>query len=308
MQIYDQNMLTEGLNGACEAGLLNYKADALLSEYCTFKIGGPADFVIHPCSLEGLRGAIQLCRRAGADYRIFGNGSNLVFPDEGIRGAVIFTTAMKGLRADGDTVYAEAGVTLSALSSAAQKNALTGLEFAYGIPGSVGGGVYMNAGAFNGEIKDSLISSTYYDAELDCFCELSAEEHNFAYRHSAYMHGDRVIVAATFRLNRGDAAEIKESMDFYWQRRVEKQPLEYPSAGSVFKRYQGFFTAKLIEDAGLKGLTVGGAQVSVKHSGFIINIGGATAKDVKDLVAEIRRTIYEKNQIDIECEIRFIAP
>jgi len=294
------------LNTFRSAKLLEFAENAPLSECCTFKIGGPADYIIRPYSVDGLREAIKALKTCGIEYYVFGNGSNLVFPDSGLRAAVIFTTSMKNLRAEGTKLYTEAGVSLSAAASLAQKNALSGLEFAYGIPGSCGGAVYMNAGAFNGEIKDVLETSTYYDLDADEFVTIENAAHDFDYRKSIYMKNNYIIVSAVFSLKEGDADDIKESMDFFWQRRVEKQPLNYPSAGSVFKRYQGFFTAKLIQDAGLKGYSVGGAQVSEKHSGFIINKGGATADDVKRLVDVIRQTIYDLHQINIECEIKFI--
>lgn len=286
--------------------LLEFSEKAPLAEWSTFRIGGPADLIIRPSCIEGMREAVKVLKKFRFDYRICGNGSNLVFPDEGLRSAVIFTTSMKKMHIDGTRLYAEAGVSISAAAALAQKNALGGLEFAYGIPGSCGGAVYMNAGAFNGEIRDVLTESTYYDPDADEFVTVKGMAHEFGYRKSVYMKHDYIIVSAVFELSAGDAEDIKESMNFFWQRRVEKQPLNYPSAGSVFKRYQGYFTAKLIQDAGLKGYTIGGAQVSEKHSGFIINRGGATAADVKRLVDVIRQTIYDKNGINIECEIKFI--
>ncbi len=203
-------------------------------------------------------------------------------------------------------ISADAGYPLTRLASDAAALSLTGLEFAYGIPGSVGGGIFMNAGAYGGELSDVVWRSRWYDPDSGETGYFTRDEHEFAYRHSIYMDCRRVILSAEFRLKVGDKARIRALCDDYMSRRREKQPLEYPSAGSVFKRGSGFITAKLIEDAGLKGCAVGGAQVSEKHAGFIINRGGATASDVLRLIRHIQATVRDRFGVEIECEVRYI--
>ncbi len=203
-------------------------------------------------------------------------------------------------------ISADAGYPLTRLASDAAELSLTGLEFAYGIPGSVGGGIFMNAGAYGGELSDVVWRSRWYDPDSGETGYFTRDEHEFAYRHSIYMDCRRVILSAEFRLKVGDKARIRALCDDYMSRRREKQPLEYPSAGSVFKRGSGFITAKLIEDAGLKGSTIGGAQVSEKHAGFIVNRGGATASDVLRLIRHIQATVRDRFGVEIECEVRYI--
>jgi len=285
---------------------LTWKENYLLANGCTFKIGGPAEFAIYPETADALISAVRLCRETGTRYVVIGNGSNVIFPDKGFDGGVIFTTAMKNISLSGTLLTADCGASLTTAAMTAAKNGLTGLEFAYGIPGSCGGALYMNAGAFNGQIEDVLESGTYYDPETDSLITLPGSAHCFSYRKSIYTDSDKVILSAAFRLQPGNPGEIRGKMDEYMEKRISKQPLEYPSAGSVFKRYPGFFTAQLIEEAGLKGRSIGGAQVSPKHAGFIVNTGGATASDVEQLIAVIKAEIKEKNGIEIECEVKFI--
>ena len=229
--------------------------------------------------------------------------TNVLFPDEGYRGVILFTTDMNQVSQEGETLLADAGENLTALSVKAWKAGLSGLEFAYGIPGSVGGGVFMNAGAYDHSLEEVVSKSRFYDPKSRTFGEYKGKDHCFSYRHSVYNDGNRVILSAEFSLKKDDPQEIRARMEDYMQRRKSKQPLEYPSAGSVFKRYPGYFTAKLIEEAGLKGLTVGGAQVSPKHAGFIVNLGSATAADVQKLVSIIEEEIYRRNGIRIEREL-----
>lgn len=290
-------------------GSLVYSENEPLAPLSTFKIGGKADLVVYPHSSDALIAAVQAASECGVRYGIFGNGSNLLFADEGFRGAAIFTTKMNGIRREGNLLIADAGASLTGLAVTAMKAGLSGLEFAYGIPGSVGGAVYMNAGAYDGEIKQVVTRSAYWTPGMpsDEIAWLDGEAQGFAYRASAFQGSDKLILSATFSLKAGEPAEIKAKMDDFMARRKSKQPLEYPSAGSTFKRYPGYFTAKLIEEAGLKGLSVGGAQVSEKHAGFVINRGSATAEDVLKLIDMIRTAIFEKNGIHICPEVQIIS-
>lgn len=290
-----------------EAGHIQYQENFPLSTCSTFRIGGPADIAIFPENSSAAMHAIQLCKRWNIPYVFIGNGSNILFDDSGYRGAVIQSKRMKNIHISGTVLQADCGASLTAAASAAQQASLTGMEFAYGIPGSCGGAVYMNAGAYDGQISDILTQSIYYDPESNQINTLCAEQHVFAYRHSVYMDSEKIILSATFTLRQGDAMEIRKKMEEYMTRRIEKQPLEYPSAGSVFKRYPGYYTSKLIEEAGLKGCRIGGAQVSTKHAGFIVNTGNATASDVRALIELIQNKIRQINGIDIECEISFIG-
>ncbi|MBQ3593659.1 MAG: UDP-N-acetylmuramate dehydrogenase [Clostridia bacterium] len=279
--------------------------DEDMASHTSFKVGGPAKVVAVPSDEKQLANVITLCK--DIRYVLIGNGSNVVFSDEGYDGVVILTHGMNRceiIKKEDDEVFvlADAGTTLSALASFAKTNALTGLEFACGIPGSVGGAVFMNAGAYGGEISDVIYSVKCLGDEEYVLSEKS----DFSYRYSKYMDSKDVILSAVFKLKTGDSEKITALMKENLAKRKEKQPLEYPNAGSVFKRPEGYFAGKLIEDAGLKGYTVGGAQVSEKHAGFIINIGGATAKDIKNLVAYIKNTVKNRFGVDLECEIRFI--
>lgn len=278
-----------------------------LSNHSTFRIGGTARLGVFPRTRRELIEALSLLRNAAVPFWVIGRGSNVVFPDEGFCGAVVFTPVSGGVTVDGTTVYADAGVSLTALSAAARDASLTGLEFAYGIPGTLGGAVYMNAGAFGGSMADVCASSDYYDLDSGKTGTLSGEAQAFGYRTSVYEKNSRyVVLGATLSLNSGDREQIEGSMAQIMERRKSTQPLEYPSAGSVFKRPEGHFAGKLIEDCGLKGTRVGGAEVSQKHAGFIVNRGGATARDVRELVELIRCTVLDKYGVVLECEIKFL--
>ncbi len=276
-----------------------------MAGHTSFKVGGSAEVMAIPSDEKQLTDVIDLCK--DIRYIVIGNGSNVVFSDVGYNGVVILTEAINGCRIieeKDEEVYvlADAGTTLSALASFAKTNSLTGLEFACGIPGSVGGAVFMNAGAYGGEISDVIYS-------VKCLGNneyVLADKSDFSYRHSKYMESGDIIVSAIFKLKKGNVEEISALMRENLGKRKDKQPLEYPSAGSVFKRPEGYFAGKLIEDAGLKGCTIGGAQVSMKHAGFIINIGGAKADDIKALVMHIQHTVKGCFGVDLECEIRFI--
>jgi len=289
-----------------ERGELTFLADYPLSSLCTFRIGGPADFIVYPKTERALISLVEFVRSVGVRYSVFGNASNVLFDDPGYRGVVIFTSELKSVTISGENVTAGSGMSVTALSVAAYRASLSGLEFTYGIPGSVGGAVYMNAGAYGGEIKDVCISSRVYNPDT---CEIevySGNEQRFGYRESVYMNSPLIILSSDFRLKESDPVEIDALMRKLMNQRIEKQPLDLPSAGSVFKRCEGYFTAKLIEDSGLKGMTVGGAQVSEKHAGFIVNKGGATASDVLRLIEHIRNVVYMNFGVNIQPEVRYI--
>ena len=279
----------------------------LLSAHTSFRIGGPARLWIEIPTAEALSAVIGACKESEVPYVLLGNGSNMLAPDGGYDGAVLHLAApgFTALSADGNTVTAGAGVRLSALTVFAREHGLSGLEFAYGIPGTVGGAVYMNAGAYGGEIKDVLESCTVW-TERGTEHRTNAEM-AFSYRHSALTDGRTIALSAAFRLTPDDPAEIGARMADFMERRRSKQPLEYPSAGSVFKRPVGYFAGGLIEQCGLKGAQIGGAQVSEKHAGFIINRGGATEHDVRALVEQIQQTVLNRTGVSLECEIRTLG-
>lgn len=295
------------LSEMAERDILSYTENGDLAPHSTFKIGGKADFIVRVQTREALVGVLKQAREDGIKYTVIGNGSNILFSDERYEGAIILTTGMTALSCEDNIIEAECGYSLTALASRAQKLSLTGLEFAYGIPGSVGGAVFMNAGAYDGEIKNVVTKTYYYDVKNDAFGEFVGEENKFGYRESVYQEKDGLIIlGARFELEKGDSSAILEKMQGFMRARSEKQPLEYPSAGSTFKRTPGYFTAKLIDEAGLKGYSVGGAQVSEKHAGFVINRGGATAADVKKLVSDIQDAVYKNSGVEIKCEIKII--
>lgn len=293
-------------NFLSECASLTYDKNVPLCNYSTFKVGGCADYLVMPESETAFCALIDYLTDEKIKYDVIGNGSNVLFSDEGYRGVIVLTKKLKRIKVNRNTIHAECGVSLTQLALYAQKNGLTGLEFLYGIPGSVGGGVFMNAGAYGGEIKDSLVKSVYFDTKLMKRCELYNAGHKFGYRTSVFNGSNNVILSAVFELKKGNPDEISEKMNGFMKARKEKQPLEYPSAGSTFKRYTGFYTAKLIDEAGLKGYTVGGAQVSEKHAGFVINRGDATSADIKQIICDIKKAIYDMHGINIEEEIRYI--
>lgn len=278
-----------------------------MSRHTTFKIGGNADVFITPETFDELVFCLNVCADNGIPVFLLGNGSNLLVSDEGIRGAVVYLGGLDSIRQNEDgSITAFAGVKLSELCRFAQKSSLTGLEFAFGIPGTLGGGVYMNAGAYGGELKDVItrVTALNKDNEVVIFTN---EDCDFSYRHSVFMQNGFTILSANFVLEKGDREEIAREMEDILLRRKTKQPLEYPSAGSVFRRPVGYFAGALIENAGLKGYSVGGAQVSEKHAGFIINRGNATCEDVKRLISHIQKTVYEKDGVELVCEVKFIG-
>lgn len=275
-----------------------------MSKHTSFKIGGNADAYIKVNNLSKLSAILKECQDSDIDYMILGNGSNLLVSDEGIRGAVIRLDGdfRKITLVDDTTIFCGAGATLAYLCKFALNCGLTGLEFAWGIPGTVGGAVFMNAGAYDGEMKDVVHSVSHISPRGE-IGRTEKDDLDFGYRTSVYRSNNMIITGVTLKLKKGNPDEIRAKMDDYMSRRSTKQPLEYPSAGSVFKRPEGNFAGALIEQCGLKGKSCGGAQVSEKHAGFIINKSNATAKDVRDLIGEIKKTVSDKTGYNLECEL-----
>lgn len=278
-----------------------------MSQHTTFKIGGPADYFLMPDKGEDVGRVIKICKEKEIPYFILGNGSNLLVGDGGYRGAVIqIYRNMSSVTVEGNEITAQAGALLSAVAAAAKNASLTGFEFAGGIPGTIGGAVVMNAGAYGGEMKDVLTEVTVMNAEGDIFT-LPTEELELGYRTSIIKTAGYIVLEAKIRLKEGDPEVIRETMKDLTIRRTTKQPLEYPSAGSTFKRPEGYFAGKLIMDSGLAGYQVGGAQVSEKHCGFVINAGDATAKDVRTLMDNVRDIVYKKYGVTLEPEVKFLG-
>ena len=288
---------------------LPVSAEEPLSKYTSFRIGGPARRMAFPRNAEQLVLLMSFAGECGARPFVLGNGTNLLFPDEGIDRLVVNTRDMAEVRLlDGGRVRAEAGASLARVANYACGQGLAGLEFAHGIPGSVGGGVCMNAGAYGGELSQVVSSATVLFPE-EGVRTLTGEELRFSYRHSLLTdRPDGVVLSAVFRLQPGDPAVIKGKMDELMTRRKTSQPLEYPSAGSTFKRPEGHYAAALIDQCGLKGLTVGGAQVSEKHAGFVINTGHATCDDVTDLMAEIQTRVFNAASVHLTPEVKIVEP
>ena len=298
----------ERLAALCQLEKIPVLWDEPMKNHTSFKIGGPAAALCAPKDRRQLRELVGFVQREGVDSWYIGNGSNLLVSDEGLNGvAILLDSGFDGeIEVDGTVLLAPAGKKLSAVCAAACAAGLTGLEFAYGIPGSVGGAVYMNAGAYGGEMKDRLIWVEYL-APTGEIVRLEQEQLSLSYRHSRFMEEGMqgsCIVRAAFGLQRGEKAAIQSEMDRILNQRRQKQPLEYPSAGSTFKRPQGAFAAQLIDECGLKGFTVGGAQVSEKHAGFVINTGKATCADVLELTRQVRECVQEKTGYLLELEVR----
>ncbi len=300
-----ENLLA--LSKLCEQFGCSVSANAPMKNYTTFKIGGPADLLVSPYSQEQVKKVICACKELQIPLTVIGNGSNLLVSDGGIRGCVLkIGTNMSAITLEENAVIScLAGAPLSALSVFAMKNSLTGLEFAYGIPGTTGGALFMNAGAYGGEFKDVIVSADHIDSNGN-IVTLQKNNMQLAYRSSVYSSMNSCIVSMKLQLSRGNARDIKAKMDDFISKRKSKQPLEYPSAGSVFKRPEGYFAGALIEQAGLKGYSVGGAAVSEKHAGFIINKGGASCCDVEQLVSHIQQKVFENSGVHLECEIKKI--
>ena len=277
-----------------------------LAGYTTFRIGGPADVLVQAGEEEQLERVLAWCRESGRPWILLGRGSNVLVDDAGFRGTVILLDGtLAQIEVRGDQITAGAGVSLARIARTALEHELTGVEYAAGIPGTLGGAVYMNAGAYGGEIGRTVSSIRYLDKEG--IHEIGPEEAGFEYRSSRFMRENAIVLGAEMTLQPGDRQAIMDRMQELAEQRKSKQPLEYPSAGSMFKRPEGFFAGKLIQDAGLAGYSVGGAQVSEKHCGFVINRGNATAEDVRELVRQVADRVEQTFGVRLEPEVRYLS-
>ena len=279
-----------------------------LSKHTSFKIGGPAEFFVKPKNKEQVSAVVDYCEKNSVPLLPLGKGSNVLVSDNGINGVVMYFGSDFGKieLIDDETIYCEAGAGLAALCNFALENELTGLEFAYGIPGSVGGAVFMNAGAYGGEIKDVIVYADHVDKNGKAG-KFTGEELQMSYRHSVYSGKEYFITGAAFKLKKGEKAEIKAKMDDLIGRRFDKQPMDKPSAGSTFKRPEGAFASALIDQCGLKGYRVGGAEVSTKHAGFVVNIGGATCEDVLRLIKDVQEKVKNDTGFFLEPEVEILG-
>ena len=275
-----------------------------LSRHTTFKVGGPVDWLVEPKSVEQIAQIIDYCRSNSIPWRVIGAGSNILVHDEGLPGLVIkLGERFSGITVEGDRIIAEAGATNRAIAESARDAGLSGYEFASGIPGTVGGAAYMNAGAYDGEFKDVAESVSCLNSAGQ-LVELSADEAHWSYRHSRMMDEGLIVLAVTLKLHRGNVDEITHSMNDLQERRESKQPLEMPSAGSTFKRPEGYYAGQLIDEAGLRGHRLGGAQVSPKHCGFIVNADNATAQDIYDLIFHVQDSVQQNADVTLLPEVR----
>ena len=278
--------------------------DELMEKHTTFRIGGPSDYFVLPKNIEEIQGVLALCKEQNVPFYILGNGSNLLVSDTGFRGVMIqLCKNMNKMEIEGTNIRAQVGALLSQIAGEALRQELTGFEFASGIPGTLGGAVVMNAGAYGGEMKDVLEEVTALTPDGEVLV-LKKEELDLGYRTSVIGEKGYIALEAVIRLEKGDSEEIRATMDDLTERRTTKQPLEYPSAGSTFKRPEGYFAGKLIQDTGLRGFTVGGAQISEKHCGFVINKDHATAKDVVELMREVSDRVEAKFGVPLEPEVK----
>jgi len=285
---------------------IDIKLDEPMKNHTSFKIGGNADVFVSPKSEEEIIGVIDFLKENNINYTVIGNGSNLLVSDNGIRGCVIsIGKNFSHVSCIGDTIYASAGTLLSRIALVALENELTGFEFASGIPGSLGGAIVMNAGAYGGEMKDVIVTTKYIDTD-GTVKKCTRAEHEFLYRKSRFGNGE-IILSSSITLKKGNPIDIKSAMTDFNQRRKDKQPIDMPSAGSTFKRPDGYFAAKLIDDAGLRGFRIGDAMVSKKHCGFVVNMGNATCSDVINLIKHIQDTVYEKTGVSLEPEVKFVG-
>lgn len=284
------------------------KYNEKMSKYTTMRVGGPCDCIVFPDEISKIKEVIDFCKNENITFFVIGNGSNLLVKDEGIHGVVIKLGHRFGkIELDGEYILAYAGATMPTLSQLAKKNSLKGLEFACGIPGTIGGGVKMNAGAYGSQISEILYEVTYMD-EKEEIKTIKNKDCSFGYRKSIFtINPNYVILSAKFKLERGNIDEIENKMKENSLARKAKQPLEYPNFGSVFKRPEGYFVGKLVDDAGLRGYKIGGAQVSTKHTGFIVNVDNATCKDVLDLIGYVQTTVYNKFNVELTPEVIIIG-
>jgi UDP-N-acetylmuramate dehydrogenase len=296
--------LIEKLNNITD--IKNILINEPLSQHSTFKIGGLCDYLITPESINETAEIINLSKANNIKIHIIGNGSNILFSDNGFRGIILKTTKLNEKKIKNDIISAHCGVRLSKMCDLALQNSLSGVAPLSGIPGTVGGAVYMNAGAYGCEIKDTLISTVYLDEKLN-LATIDNNAHQFSYRKSFFSHKSLIILSSQFKLKKVDYTLLKEETTRFLKQRADKQPLNFPNAGSTFKRPEGYFAGKLIENCGLKGFSIGDAQVSEKHSGFLINKGNATAKDVLELIDYIREKVFSEFHVSLESEIEFVG-
>ena len=284
----------------------NVLVDEPMSEHTTFEVGGPADLFVTPEDIDEVREVVSAVRESGENYFLLGRGSDLLVSDAGYRGVIIALECLMGVSVEGDEMCCQAGVDLREASEMACELGLSGLEFACGIPGSVGGACYMNAGAYDGCMADVLKEVRVLTSAGDV-CDLGVDELDLGYRHSRIADEGLVVLSATFALTRADGEKIRQKMDDLTHRREEKQPLDLPSAGSTFKRPEGHFAGKLITDAGLRGYQVGGAAVSKKHAGFVVNVGGATAADVHAVIEHVQAEVERQFGVRLQPEVLFLG-
>lgn len=296
-----KNLLCEAVGNEC---ILEKEP---MSNHTTFRIGGPADFFAAPDTMEQAAAIVRICREQNYPFYVIGNGSNLLVSDEGYRGLILqLYRNFSEITVEGEEITVQAGAMLSVIAKKALAYSLTGFEFASGIPGTIGGAAVMNAGAYGGEMKDVLTEVTVLTKENEIKV-IPVEELQLSYRHSVIPQNEWIVLGAKLRLKKGEEAQIRARMEELKEQRVTKQPLEYPSAGSTFKRPEGYFAGKLIMDAGLRGYTVGGAQVAEKHCGFVVNRGGATAADVLQLMADVSDKVKEQFGVTLEPEVKMLG-
>ena len=282
---------------------IEIKQNEPMSRHTSFKIGGNADLYIIPHDMDALIETVRILKETETKRYFLGNATNVLFDDAGFRGAVVSLGNICAIKVIENRIVTEAGASLNLVCKTARDKELSGLEFAYGIPGSIGGAVFMNAGAYGGEMSQVVAQSTYFSLDDMTVHTIPLTAHEYGYRESVYRHNNWLVLSAVLELQKGEYDKINAAMNDYMSRRVDKQPLEYPSAGSVFKRYPGRYTGQMIEECGLKGYSIGGAQVSEKHAGFIVNKGGATSADVLALIEHIKNEVYKKFDCRIECEV-----
>ncbi len=282
---------------------IEIKQNEPMSRHTSFKIGGNADLYIIPHDMDALIETVRILKETETKRYFLGNATNVLFDDAGFRGAVVSLGNICAIKVIENRIIAEAGASLNLVCKTARDKELSGLEFAYGIPGSIGGAVFMNAGAYGGEMSQVVAQSTYFSLDDMTVHTIPLTAHEYGYRESVYRHNNWLVLSAVLELQKGEYDKINAAMNDYMSRRVDKQPLEYPSAGSVFKRYPGRYTGQMIEECGLKGYSIGGAQVSEKHAGFIVNKGRATSADVLALIEHIKNEVYKKFDCRIECEV-----
>ncbi len=306
MEVVLDSKIVEQLKKA--VGEENVFLNEPMSKHTSFKTGGNADYFVVPHNAKEISDICTIAKENNLDTYILGNGSNTLVTDKGIRGVVVSLRGFNNIQVDNDTITVGAGVSIGAVSRIAQENGLSGMEFACGIPGTIGGGIYMNAGAYGGEFKDVITNVKYFDyASLETK-SLTNEECKFDYRKSVFQSmKDAFIITCSLSLKPGDKEEIKRVMEENMTSRNTKQPVEFPSAGSTFKREEGVIVSKLIDEAGLKGYKIGGAEVSTKHAGFIINSGNATSQDILDLIQYVKDVIKDKNNVEIHEEVKIIG-